>query len=74
MRHAVGDGGWKAVRPGATRAPDGPVQLYDLETDPGEHDDVASAHPREAARLTRLLRESRIRSPIARFEFGAASP
>ena len=72
-RQAVRDGRWKAVRLGASRAPDMPIQLYDLEVDPGEQHDVASAHPREAARLTQMLRELRTRSPIARFNFGAAA-
>jgi arylsulfatase A len=63
----------KTVRLGASRAPAAPIQLYDLQVDPGEQHDVASAHPREAARLTQMLRELRTRSPIARFDFGAAA-
>ena len=56
-----------------SHAPDAPIQLYDLQVDPGEQHDVASAHPREAARLTQVLRESRTRSPVARVDLGAAA-
>ncbi len=71
-RQAVRDGRWKAVRLGATAAPAGPIQLYDLRTDPGEQRDVALAHPRETARLGELLERLRTPSPIARFNFGAS--
>lgn len=52
---------WKAVRfaPGRDRtAPDDQwhVELYDLATDPGEHDDVAALHPRTVARLVAAMR------------------
>jgi hypothetical protein len=47
--------------------------LYDRQVDPGEQHDVASALPREAARLTQMLRGLRTRSPIARVDSGAAA-
>jgi arylsulfatase A-like enzyme len=40
---AVRQGRWKAIRQGLRSAQD-PVQLFDLDTDPGEHRDVAGAH------------------------------
>ena len=40
---SVQDGRWKLIQPIADR--DGPWQLYDLSTDPGEKKDVARQHP-----------------------------
>jgi uncharacterized sulfatase len=40
-KRAVRMGNWKAVRPGA----DQPWELYDLESDIGERNDVAAGHP-----------------------------
>ena len=38
----------------ATGVASGPMQLFDLQTDPGEQNDVAQEHPEEAKRLTTL--------------------
>ena len=51
-------GRWKAIRRAAapdTPAKPGPVELYDLATDPAEKTDVADARPAEVARLTAIL-------------------
>ena len=37
----------------------GTVQLFNLKADPGEQDDLASAHPEKAAKLLAKLREWR---------------
>ncbi|MDX9867147.1 MAG: arylsulfatase [Kiritimatiellia bacterium] len=55
---ALHQGRWKAFREGA---PDAPVRLYDLLTDPAEQQDVAAGHPDLANRLSRFL--SNARSP-----------
>lgn len=52
-------GGWKAVREGM----DQPVELYDLETDPGEAVNVADSHPHIVSRISRLLTEAHRPSP-----------
>ena len=39
-------------------APDTPGQLYDLDRDPGETNNVSKEHPEIAERLKRLLDES----------------
>jgi arylsulfatase A-like enzyme len=64
-QQAVRRGDWKAYR----AAPGRPVELYDLATDVGETKDVASAQPRVAAALEKLLASARTESldfPLAR--------
>jgi arylsulfatase A-like enzyme len=54
-------GRWKGVRqPMLT----GKLEVYDLETDPGESRNVAAANPDVAARLTRVMDEARTPSPL----------
>jgi arylsulfatase A len=60
-RQAVRVGRWKAVRqPMLT----GPIELYDLENDPGEQRDVAAEHPEIVARLRAYMDEAHTPSPI----------
>ncbi len=50
---ALRDGRWKCILDlGA-----GQSRLFDLDTDPGERDDLAGAHPTRVAACTRTLRE-----------------
>ena len=48
-------GKWKGVRP----APDGELELYDLQTDPGETMDLAADEPDILARIQALLEQAR---------------
>ena len=48
-------GKWKAVRP----LPDGELELYDLEADPGETQDLAAAEPAIMAKIQALLEQAR---------------
>lgn len=59
FRQAVREGTWKAVRLNAGR----PIELYDLESDPGERRDVASEHPEVVRRMNELMSELRSDSP-----------
>jgi arylsulfatase len=48
-------GKWKAVRQNLLEDPGAPVELYDLEADPGERTDAAAAHPDVVAELKAIL-------------------
>jgi len=47
-------GKWKAVRAG----PSAPVELYDLESDPGEQTNLAASHPDLVERFLAIFREA----------------
>lgn len=55
---AVRFGDWKGVRNG----PDGPIELYDLESDVGEARDVAGSTPDVAARIAEIMEEAHVES------------
>lgn len=48
---AIRDGKWKAIRKSLLRKTPGPWQLYDLEADPSEANDLAKDHPEIVKRL-----------------------
>jgi arylsulfatase A-like enzyme len=57
-QQAVRMGDWKALR----LKPAGPLQLYDLKTDPGEAHDVAADHPDVTAKIEEYLKGARMES------------
>lgn len=59
---------WKAVRLGVRDKPEGRVELYHLETDPGEAKDVAGDFPDLADELEKLMGEAHV--PSTNFNFG----
>jgi arylsulfatase A-like enzyme len=59
FKQALREGHWKAVR----LAADAPLELYDLNRDPGEAHNLAAARPDIAGRLARLMDEARTDSP-----------
>lgn len=66
---AVRIGRWKGVRRKVTGRADAPIELYDLEHDAAEHNDVAAQHPEIVARMEAIMR-SRSPSPVAAWNFG----
>lgn len=52
-------GGWKGVR----HAPDKPLELYDLQSDPGEKTNAAAHHPDVVAELEQFFAGARVPSP-----------
>ena len=54
-RQAVLKDNWKAVRLNWKKNPNGPLQLFHLETDPDESDDVAAEHPDLIAEMKQIM-------------------
>ena len=59
VQAALYRGRWKGIRSGA---PEAPIALYDLATDPAEKNDVAGRHPEIAERIDTYLRTARTES------------
>lgn len=62
-------GKWKAVRQNLIKDPDAPVELYDLDADPGEARDLAAERPDIVAGLKAILAEEH--RPSKEFPFPA---
>jgi len=60
FEQAVRMGDWKAVR----RAPDAPLELYDLKTDLGEQHNVAARHPEIIKKIEEYLKSARAESDL----------
>lgn len=67
-RQAVRQGRWKAVRLHVDQGPGQPLELYDLDKDPGERQDVAAQHPEEVRWLAAIMDTAHLPSPL--FPFG----
>ena len=60
-RQAVRMGNWKAIRqPMFT----GPIELYNLENDLGEENNVAEEHPEEVAEIKHSMDQAHVPSPL----------
>jgi len=59
---------WKAVRLNVGKNPHGPLELYNLDSDPYEEHNVADAHPDLVETLAGMMEEERI--PSDKFNFG----
>ena len=67
-------GKWKAVRRDLRKDRDAPLELYDLESDPGETSDVASQHPELALDLRARMTQMRAMPQVESFRFGDYAP
>ncbi|MEA3462509.1 MAG: arylsulfatase [Bacteroidota bacterium] len=61
---------WKAIRLNVGKDPHGPLELYNLESDPAEKNNVADKHPDLVETLARMMDEERV--PSEKFNFGRA--
>jgi arylsulfatase A-like enzyme len=68
-RQAVRQGRWKAVRQHVDQAPDGPLELYDLDADPAERHDVAAQHPDLVRSLSTIMRGAHTPSKLFPFAY-----
>jgi arylsulfatase A len=53
---------WKAVRTRTHANPNGPIELYDLKSDPTESHDVSAAHPDVVAQIKQVMQSARAES------------
>ena len=66
-QQAVWSGQWKAIRNHLAKTNDPLIlktELYDLNADPTESQDVAAKHPQEVARLEQIMRDEHRRSEV----------
>ena len=59
---------WKAIRLNVGKDSNGPIELYDLDNDPSEENNVAEAHPDLVETFATMMKESR--EPSVKFNFG----
>lgn len=59
VKQAVRFGNWKVVRNG----PKGAVELYDLDADPAEKNDLAASRPKQVKEAVALMAKSRTAHP-----------
>ena len=58
---------WKGVRLEMETAPEGPIELYDLDADPGEARNVAADYPGLASEIADIMKSAH--EPSAVFPF-----
>ena len=63
-------GRWKGIKRDVAKNPDAPLELYDLETDIGEQQNIADQHPDIVKQIETILYEDRTRPDFAKFQFG----
>lgn len=61
-KQAVRMGKWKGVRINAMVSTNSPIELYDLESDPVERQDIAAAHPAIVARMADVMKREHVES------------
>lgn len=61
----LGDGRWKGIR---LRAPNGPIQLFDLTNDVGEKTDLAAQNPEIVARIAEAMRTAHVDNEYWNFQ------
>ncbi|MBN2271753.1 MAG: arylsulfatase [Sedimentisphaerales bacterium] len=58
-RQAVRIGDWKGIRQNVAKDPDGPIELYNLKTDLGEHNNVANENTEIVERIAKIMKSAR---------------
>ena len=67
---AVRVGKWKGIKHNLRKNPNAPLELYDLENDISEKNNVAKEYPKVAASIEKIMLEARSQPVTKRFQFG----
>lgn len=67
-RQAIRKGDWKAVRYNVFESEDAPIELYNLQEDIGETNNLADQHPEMVAEMKALMEEAHSPSEVFPFE------
>jgi len=67
---AVRMGKWKGIKSNLRKDQNTPLELYDLENDVSEKNNVAKEYPKVAASIEKIMLEARSRPVTKRFQFG----
>ncbi|MBC7352776.1 MAG: hypothetical protein H5U08_10485, partial [Thermogutta sp.] len=73
-QQAVRFGPWKAVRQQCYKNPDGPLMLFNLESDPAEQVDLAAQHPELVKQAENILEKEHSESPFWDFRLKRHGP
>ena len=65
-KQAIRKGRFKAVKLKVFKNPDAPIELYDLENDIGEKNNVAASYPEKVMEMKSLFKEARVDSQTFR--------
>lgn len=66
-RQAVRMGKWKGVKYNVKKHPDQALELYNLDKDPGETNNVAAKHPEVVSKIEDILKTARTESDVFKF-------
>ena len=58
------------IKPNLRKNPDAPLELYDLEKDISEKNNMAEEYPKVVARIENIMLEARSRPITKKFQFG----
>lgn len=62
-KQAVRMGKWKGIKLNAAANPNGPIELYDLQTDVSEKNNIADKHPEVVAEIKKIMQQQHRESP-----------